>query len=66
MERFKVTLEAARVNVGLTQEEAAKALGFRDKAIIRKIEQGKRDIKVKEAQALCELYGCTAEDIRWP
>lgn len=63
---MKVTLEAARVNAGMTQMEAAKTFGVKDVATFRRIEKGIRDLSVKEAQKLCEMYNCTASDIIWP
>lgn len=51
----KITLKAARVNVGLTQEQAAKALGVA-RTTLRRWENGESFPKQPEINAMCELY----------
>lgn len=62
---MKVSLKAARVNANLTQAEAGKALGV-SKDTIKSIENGKRGLEVMECDKLCEIYGCTRDDIFLP
>jgi len=61
-EKMSVTLKAARVNVGLTQAEAAKKLGIAIDTI-RKYEQGKTFPDVPLIQKIEKLYGVTYNDI---
>lgn len=63
---MKVSLKALRVNANLTQEEATKLLGKKDPKILMDIESGKRDLTYQELMKLCEIYGCTMDDILLP
>ena len=60
MPDIKLTLAAARVNAGMTQQEVAQALGV-NRALIMKIENGKRPVKQIELLALANLYGIPAD-----
>ena len=60
---MKVTIEAARVNAGLTQSEAAKRAKI-NKKTLSAYERGKRLPKVDVLNALCHIYGCTMDDIK--
>lgn len=60
-----ISLKAARVNAGLTQDDVRKFLGCSKNTVIA-IESGKTDIKVSTLDALCKLYGCTRDDIFLP
>ena len=53
---FKITLAAARVNCGMKQQEAAKALGVMPQTL-RNWEKGKTSPNFAQANKLCELYG---------
>lgn len=55
MDGFKITLKAARVNSGLTQQEAASSIGINKNTLI-KWEQGKTSPDGLKLIALCELY----------
>lgn len=59
---MKVTLKAARVNVGLSQEDVATALNV-SKASVSAWENGKFEPKMSHFKALCELYNADAGDI---
>jgi DNA-binding XRE family transcriptional regulator len=59
------TLEAARVNVKMTQKQAGKAIGKSD-ITISKWENGKSVPDMDSAQALARLYGLLLTDIAWP
>jgi len=61
----KIKLKAARVNAGMTQEDAAKAL-HRNKQTIVNWETGGTDIKYHDLLALSELYGMPIECIELP
>ena len=60
---MKVTIEAARVNAGLTQEEAAKRAKI-SKKTLSAYEQGKQLPRVDVLNDLCCIYGCTIDDIK--
>ena len=52
----KITLEAARVNAGLQQKDAAKQLGITP-ATLRSWENGDTMPDIDKAQAMAKLYG---------
>ena len=53
---FKITLEAARVNAGYTQKEAAKLLHISNKTL-QNWETGKSYPSADKIAEICELYG---------
>lgn len=57
-----ITMKAARVNAGLTQEEAAKKLEI-SKATLLGYENGKTIPKIDVAQRMAKLYRLTVNDI---
>ena len=59
---MKITLKAARVNAGLTQEEVAKKVK-KSKNTIVNYESGKRSPDMVTGKALAELYGCSVDDL---
>lgn len=59
---MKVTMKAARVNAGMTQEEAAKALNI-TKQTLNNYENGKSVPKIDLANKMAVLYGGTLQDI---
>ena len=59
---MKITLKAARVNAGLTQEEVAKKVK-KSKNTIVNYENGKSSPDMATGQALAELYGCSVDDL---
>lgn len=61
---MKVSLEAARVNKKLRQEDAAKALNV-SKKTLSSWENGITVPKLDMVEALCKLYDATYDDIRW-
>ena len=61
----KIKLKAARVNRGLSQQEAAKAIG-RSKQTIINWENGKTGIRYHDLAALAELYGIPVEYLEIP
>ena len=61
----KITLKAARVNAGLTQEDVARAL-HRNKQTIVNWESGSTDIRYYDLTAVSELYNMPLEFIELP
>lgn len=59
---MKVTWAAARNNAGLTQKEVCKAVGVGQNTIVE-WEKYRKYPNVMQAQKLCEVYGCSMEDI---
>lgn len=57
-----ITLKAARINKGLTQREAAHALGISD-ASLRSYEKGKTFPNIEIIGKMEELYGVTYSDL---
>lgn len=61
---MKVTLKAARINKGLTQEDLATALKVTKKTV-GSWEMGKTMPKIDKIQLLCALLDCSYDDIIW-
>ena len=61
---MRITLAAARINKGLTQAQAAKALNV-SKKTLWSWENGKTIPKIDKIDAICTLYGVTYENIIW-
>ena len=59
---MKITLKAARVNAGLTQEEVAKKVK-KSKNTIVSYESGKSSPDMVTGKALAAVYGCSIDDI---
>ena len=59
---MSLTLKAARVNVGLTQQEAAKALGI-GKATLQNYEAGKQYPSIPILKKIEDLYGVPYADL---
>lgn len=62
---MKITLAAARVNAGLKSKDVAARLQIA-RQTLRNWEAGTQIPKPIYFDALCRLYGCTAEDIALP
>lgn len=60
----KITLAAARVNAGLTLEEAAAELG-RAPSTVSTWENYISEPKISDAQKLARIYGMDIEKIAW-
>lgn len=52
---YKVTLTAARINVGLTQAEASALIGI-SKATLAKYESGKTSPTIPTLKKMCQVY----------
>ena len=59
---MKISLAAARVNAGLTQVQAAREMNV-DKSTLSNWEKRKTFPKAEQLFMLCDLYGCTVNDI---
>lgn len=62
---MKVTLKAARISAGITQEEAASAAGV-SKRTICSWEANKTAPTITQMFRLCDAYGCKVDDIFLP
>lgn len=60
---MEITIRAARINAGYTQEQAARELGINRTTLID-WERGKRQIKAKWLLKLCDLYGVAESQIK--
>ena len=61
----KISLKAARVNAGLTQDQAARAIGKTKQTIVN-WENGMTDIRYTDLKALSDLYQMPIEYLRIP
>lgn len=61
----RITLAAARVNAGLSQEELAKKLGV-SRMLVWQWENGKAPMKPAYLIAFCAITGFTESDIFFP
>ena len=64
-ERLQISLAAARVNAGLTQKEAAKALHITVQTLVN-WENNKSEPKISQARKLSELYQVPLNNIFLP
>ena len=63
--KFQISLAAARVNAGLTQEEVARNLGISKNTLIN-WEKGKSIPRATQMQKMCEIYNIPEEHIFLP
>lgn len=61
---LKISLEAARVNVGLTQKEAAKCLKVSNKTL-HNWETGKTSPSAEHIDNICVLYRVSYNDLNF-
>lgn len=59
---MKITLKAARVNAGLTQNAVIKLLGM-SKTTLSNYETGRTSPDIETGKALAALYGVSVNDI---
>lgn len=59
-----ITLKAARVNVGMSQQEVADALGIHKNTVVS-YEKYRTIPDIETAKALAALYGRSVDEIRW-
>ena len=65
MEKLQISLAAARVNAGMTQEDVAKKMGISKQTIIN-WEKGKVVPRIPEMNMLTSMYGIPEEHIFLP
>lgn len=65
IEAIKLTLRAARINKGLSTEEAAKELNI-SRHTLYKYEEGSSSPNVKTALAMSKLYGVSIDMLDFP
>ena len=63
--KFQISLAAARVNAGLTQEEVARNLGISKNTLIN-WEKGKSIPRATQMQKMCKIYNISEEYIFLP
>lgn len=59
MEKLYINIKLRRKQLGLTQEELAKKLGYADKSMIAKIEAGNVDLPQSKILAFADALGTT-------
>lgn len=64
MEELKISLAAARVNAGMTQDEVISVLKVSKNTLVN-WEQQRTEPTVGQADELCRLYGLKHDQIRW-
>lgn len=65
MEILQISLAAARVNAGMTQEQAAKKMKVSKQTIVN-WEKGKAEPKISQINELCDLYKIHLDNIFLP
>ena len=65
MEKLQITLAAARVNAGMTQEDVAKRMGISKQTIVN-WEKGKTSLSVANLEMLSKLYRISKDYIFLP
>lgn len=63
MAEIKISIRAARVNAGLTQAQAAKAL-HRNRQAVVDWENGTRDLPDEDLRSMEDVYGIPMENLR--
>ena len=59
MEKLYENIKARRIELGLTQDELARKMGYADKSMIAKIESGKVDLAQSKILAFAKALGTT-------
>ena len=60
---MKITLAAARVNAGMTQQEAADKVGV-TKQTIYNMENNRNNIQLPTLLKLCEIYNISLDNLK--
>lgn len=63
MAEIRISIRAARVNAGLTQAQAAKAL-HRNKQVVVNWENGTRELPDEDLRSMEDVYGIPIENLR--
>lgn len=59
---FMISLEAARINAGMSQKAAAQAVGV-NVTTLSNWENGKTSPDADKFKALCDIYGCPIDRV---
>lgn len=59
---MQITMRAARINAGLTQEEAAKQLNISE-VTLRNWEAGRSAPRASKCSDICRVYKCPIENL---
>lgn len=59
---MKVTMKAARVNAGLTQDDVFRSIGV-GRNVYLDIEKGRRPLTEEQRDKFCRLTGCSPKDL---
>ena len=59
-----ISLKAMRVNAGLSYDDVHEATGIHPNSL-RSYEAYTSKVEINRALALCKLYGCSVNDIKW-
>lgn len=65
MDKFQISLAAARVNAGMTQENVAKKMGVTKQTVIN-WEKGKVGMKAAQFKMYCDVVGAPEDIIILP
>ena len=65
MEKLQISLAAARVNAGMTQEDVAKRMGISKQTVVN-WEKGKVVPRIPEMEMLTRMYGIPGDNIFLP
>ena len=65
MDKLRISLEAARVNAKLTQEELAEKMGV-SRESVRAWEKGTREMKTAYFYMFCDIVGISKDNIFLP
>lgn len=61
---MRISLKAARVDAGMTQQQVAQSLGV-TKQTVGAWESGKTMPRTDKIEAVCALYGRSYDEIKW-
>lgn len=61
-----MSYKSMRLRAGLTQDEAAKSLGYADNTMICGAEKGKWDLRAGKLRQMATLYRCTVDQLLIP
>ena len=64
-DKIQISMKAARVNAGLSQEDVAQKLHVGKQTVVN-WEKGKTEPKINQARAISELYGMPLDYIFLP
>lgn len=60
MDKVYMNIRNRRIELGLTQDELAKKVGYKDRSMITKIEKGLVDLPIEKVNVFATVLGVTA------